>query len=320
MSPPADVRRLEFEVDFPPGHAAAYLVPGDEPVLFDAGTLGTDGRRDLHAELGDHGFEAADVAHVVLTHFHNDHVGTVDELFEAGDPTLHVPTTFRDRLEPDLDAVRQTAGETLRRAGVPQDQRDAGIDGFARGQEIMSDIVFPERVGHWIEPGEPTTVGGLDLDPIHTPGHCATHVCFATTLGDERALFSGDMAIEPFRSIVVNGGLGYGVDEGVEAFFTGLDRLAATTADRVYPGHGPIHTDLAGTVERDRSTLDARVASCEAALRESGSHALHVAEHLTDEGSGIGMLTEVIGALEYLEREGRARSWIEDGVRFYGPA
>jgi len=35
MSPSADVRRLEFDVDFTPGHAAAYLVPGDEPVLFE---------------------------------------------------------------------------------------------------------------------------------------------------------------------------------------------------------------------------------------------------------------------------------------------
>jgi len=320
MSPSADVRRLEFDVDFQPGHAAAYLVPGDEPVLFDAGTLGSDGRRDLHEDLADHAFEAADVAHVVLTHFHNDHVGTVDELVEAGDPTLHVPTTFRDRLDPDLDAVRETAGETLRRAGVPADEREAAIDGFVRGQEIMSDIVFPERVGHWIEPGEPTTVGGLDVEPIHTPGHCATHVCYRTTLGDEVALFSGDMAIEPFRSIVVNGGLGDGVAEGVEAYHTALDRLASTTADRVYPGHGPVHDDLAGTVERDRSTLERRVASCEGAIREPGSHALHVAERLTEDGSGVGILTEVIGALEYLEREGRARSWVDDDVRYYAPA
>lgn len=315
------VRRLEFAVDFPPGHAAAYLVPGPEPVLVDAGTLGSDGERDLHASLADHGFEPGDVAHVVLTHLHVDHVGQVDALREAGDARLHVPTTFRERLDRELGAVRAAARENMRRAGIPPDRIDGAIRDFMRGQEIMRDIVTPAAVDRWLEPGSIHGVGDLELRPVHTPGHDATHVCYVARLDGERCLFSGDMAIDPFRSIVVHAGFDAGMTDGIEAFYTALDRLAEAGADRVFPGHGPVHTDLAGTIERDRATLDARVEECRAAIRESGSHAVHVAASLTDDEADFSrLLPEAVAGLAHLQRTGRARAWIEDEVRYYAPA
>lgn len=322
MAPtPSDVCRLEFAVDFPPGHAAAYLVQGEEPVLFDAGTLGSDGERDLEAGLAECGYEPADVAHVVLTHFHVDHVGQVGTLREAGDPTLHAPSTFRLRLDRDLDDVRAAARRNMRLAGIPEDRIEDAIEDFLHGQEIMRDIVTPSAIDHWIDPGESTSVGSLALDPVHTPGHDATHVCYGTTLGDERSLFSGDMLVDPFRAIVVHDGFDDGMTDGIDAYYEGLDRLSSTAADRIYPGHGPVHTDCDGTLGRDRATLDARVAECEAALRDSGSHAVHVAASLTDDESGFSrLLPETVAALGHLERTDRARSWTEDDVRYYAPA
>ena len=43
------VRRLEFSVDWPPWHAAAFLVEGptDEPVLVDAGVPDATGEEEL---------------------------------------------------------------------------------------------------------------------------------------------------------------------------------------------------------------------------------------------------------------------------------
>jgi glyoxylase-like metal-dependent hydrolase (beta-lactamase superfamily II) len=318
---PSDVCRLEFDVDFPPGHAAAYLVEADEPVLFDAGTLGSDGEADLESGLDACGYEPADVAHVVLTHFHVDHVGQVGTLREAGDPTLHAPSTFHRRLDRDLEAVRDAARTNMRLAGIPEDRIDDAIEDFLHGQDIMRDIVSPSAVDDWIEPGEPATVGPLDLDPVYTPGHDATHVCYGTTLGEERSLFSGDMLIDPFRAIVVHDGFDDGMTEGIDAYYEALDRLSTTPADRIYPGHGPVHADRDGTIGRDRATLDARVAECEAALRESGSHAVHVAASLTDDESGFSrLLPETVAALGHLERTDRARSWVEDDVRYYAPA
>lgn len=314
-------RRIEFSVDFPPGHAAAYLLPGDEPILLDAGTLGSDGERDLEAGLAESGYTPGDVAHVVLTHLHTDHVGQVGRLREVGDPTLHVPSPVRTRLERDLETVQAAARENMRRAGIPPDRIDGAIRDFRRAQEIMRDILPPSAVDDWIEPGEPVRVAGREFEAIHAPGHDATHVCYATDLGDDRGCFSGDMVVEPFRSMVVHAGFDDGMADGIDAFYTALDRLATLTVDRLYPAHGPIHDDLAGTIERDRRTLDARVAECEAALRESGSHAVHVVASLTDEEEDFSrLLPEAVAALAHLERTGRARSWVDEEVRYYAPA
>ena len=35
-----DVHRIEFDVDWPPGHVGAYLLDTPEPILIDAGMTG----------------------------------------------------------------------------------------------------------------------------------------------------------------------------------------------------------------------------------------------------------------------------------------
>ena len=62
----ADVHRIEFTVDWPPGHVAAYLVGGPEPLLIDAGMAGDRGRRELDAGIEAAGYDVADVSHLLL--------------------------------------------------------------------------------------------------------------------------------------------------------------------------------------------------------------------------------------------------------------
>ncbi len=78
----------------------AYLVTGERPVLVDAGTIPgvADAVRD-HVD----GLNA-----VVLTHQHGDHVGRLDEVLDAFDPTCyaHGPHPRRDEALADGDDVR----------------------------------------------------------------------------------------------------------------------------------------------------------------------------------------------------------------------
>lgn len=315
-----EIRRLEFDVDFPPGHAAAYLVPGDEPFLVDAGTLGSSGTDDLEAGLAEFGCEPAVIEHVLLTHPHVDHVGQMAHLREVADPTIHAATPVRSYLERDPVAMADASRATLRQAGVDEEIIAELVPEFEKSETIIRDVLPVDAVDHWIEPGEPATVGPLRVDPIHTPGHHEPHVCYATRLDGERALFSGDMLIEPFRAITIHAGLAEGVEEGLPAFRRALDRLADESVDRVFPGHGPIHERPAATIERSRADIDERLATCGEKLREGGSTALHVAANLSRDDRDIARLVpEVISALATLETQGRATSSIEDGVRYYEP-
>lgn len=74
------IRRVTLPLPTRPGHVHAYLLPGDDGwTLVDTGLGLPDARERWAAELdGLHG----DVAHVVVTHFHPDHVGAAADLAE----------------------------------------------------------------------------------------------------------------------------------------------------------------------------------------------------------------------------------------------
>lgn len=55
---------------------------------------------------------------------------------------------------------------------------------------LERDLV-PQATGE-IVPGEPISVGGLRVDPIHTPGHTGGMVSLLVSDGSEQVLFTGD--------------------------------------------------------------------------------------------------------------------------------
>ncbi|HTU55461.1 MAG TPA: MBL fold metallo-hydrolase [Acetobacteraceae bacterium] len=92
----------------------------------------------------------------------------------------------------------------------------------------FSPSVNPEiAIDHALADGD--TVSGLTA--LHTPGHAADHLCFATENG---SLFTGDHVMTWSTSVVSP------PHGDMAAYFASLDRLAAR-ADRYYlPGHGPL--------------------------------------------------------------------------------
>lgn len=314
------VHRIEFDVDFPPGHAATYLLDGDEPILFDAGTPGDDAGDELDEGLAAAGYDREDVAHVVLTHPHVDHIGQVDALREAG-ATVHAPRRFQERLSRDPETIREASHDNLQEIGLDDDWMDRILGRFGEAEAMIRDVLADDAVDRWFDIDSPTTVGGVELEGVHTPGHEATHVCFFTDVGDERVIFSGDMLIEPFRAATINVRFDDGVRDSIEDFRTALDRLAERSADHVYPGHGPAHDEYEAKIDRSRTQLAYRVNNSARHVREEGSTAFHVASNIADDGRHLSrILPEVTAALGSAEHEDQVTSTLEDGVRYYEPA
>src|SRR3954469_3379912 len=129
------------------GDHCIVVDPGDEP------------ERLLHAidELG------VDVAAILLTHTHFDHVGAVAPLAretgaEVWCPELEVPVL--------ADIMRY----------VPW-------PGFGPYESYDAD--------HTVAGGERLELAGLEIDVLFTPGHSPGHVTYR--VADEQAIFSGDV-------------------------------------------------------------------------------------------------------------------------------
>ncbi len=314
-SSPASVHRLAFDVDWPPGHVACYLIDGPEPILVDAATPDHDAA--FRDQLAAYDRDPADIEHLLVTHPHHDHVGQVPTVLEAGEPTVYAPAGVRERFarDPaDLEArVRRNAVE----AGFPEAQREMAVDMAVESLERDSTLLDPDIVDVWIEPGEATAVGQREVGAVHVPGHQADHLAYPADVDGDRVLFSGDMAIEPFRSVLINDGLDDGHREAFAAFYDALDRLAALDVDRVYPGHGPVHGDLQGVIERDRESLDDRLDGVQELVADGHGTVADVAFALAGDRDVKYLIPETMSALAHLEATDRVSSNLVDGVRRY---
>lgn len=308
------IHRLEFDVEWPPGHVACYLIDGPEPILVDA-AMPQDGDA-LDAALAEHGCTLPEIEHVLITHPHVDHIGGVPSVLGAADPTVYAPASVRERFEQSPDAV----GERVRRnclSGFAGERLETVIGMAVRSLERNVELLPPETVDVWIEPDDSTSVGDLVADAVHLPGHQADHLSYSTTLDGERVLLAGDMGIQSFRPVVIHDGLDDGYREAFDAFYTALDRMAAIDVDRVYPGHGPVHDDLTGVVEYHRSSLDRRLDRLVELVADGTRTAPRLAHVIAGDHDVNYLIPETMSALAHLESTGRLESDSVDGGRRY---
>ncbi|MXR52482.1 MBL fold metallo-hydrolase [Halovenus sp. WSH3] len=312
-----EIHRIEIGVDWPPGHVAAYLIDADEPILVDAGMDGEESATEFEAGLSEAGYTLADIDHLVLTHPHVDHIGQVNAVREAGSPTVYAPVGARARLSRDVDDLGATVRRHASRAGLRGEMLDTVVEQSVNSLERNRTLLDPDTVDVWIEDGDEVPVGGVTFRAIHTPGHQADHLCYDVDIDGEQILFSGDILLEPFRSVMIHTGLDTGVEDAVEAFFTALDRLDSLGPRRVFPGHGPTHDRLHETATRSRENIEEMLAGARAVVADGGTTVLELAQKRSGDRNFHYVLPEVYSALSHLEAEGEVQSRVEDGISYY---
>lgn len=312
----ASITRLEFDIEWPPKHAAAYLIEADAPIVIDAGDPSDRASETIREALAAKGYDPSDVEAVIVTHPHSDHIGQVP-LFREADATVYAPRPVLERLERDGDELAAGVSEIGRSAGYRGEAIEREVerarDSLERNRRLLAPM---DAVG--FEFGNPFSVGGLQFEAIHTPGHQLHHASLATTIGDRRILFSGDALIEPFRSGAIHVGIDHGAYEAIDAFHDALDRLEPYSFDSVFPGHGPVFTDFDQTLEFTRNELESLTAETHEAIVTVGpATPMEITRHRMGEVRYPAQLLDTLGALGTLERRGRVEHVTRDGVRSY---
>lgn len=173
--------------------------------------------------------------------------------------------------------LRATAGERITRLLVSHTHRDhspgvaalkaaTGAPSFGFGPHMTPPDQGGEGGDHEFRPdvtladGEAVTGADWRVTAIHTPGHCANHLCFALEAESaEGVLFSADHVMSWSTTVVSP------PDGDMAAYMRSLARLQARQ-DRLYlPGHGPSLPDplpfvealAAHRREREARVLDA---------------------------------------------------------------
>ncbi|TLS45263.1 MBL fold metallo-hydrolase [Streptomyces montanus] len=208
------------------------LTDGDAVTLVDTGYPGD--REKLLASLSTLGHSPEAVTAVLITHAHNDHLGSAEYLRGTyGTPVYadeaEVPHARRDFLH------QVTIGQVLSNAwrpGVVPWAVHALRSGGTTHIPVASPQPFP-------------TAGPLDLPgrpvPVPTPGHTAGHSAFH--LPEAGIVISGDALVSGHPTSRVKGPqlLPLMFDRDRQGTVAALDVFEALSGDVLLPGHGPVH-------------------------------------------------------------------------------
>ena len=156
---------------------------------------------------------------IALTHAHLDHVGGVAAL---------------KKLQPEAKISLHKGDEFMYRA-LPDQPAWIGIP---RAQWPALGFVFeePPPVDHYWTDGEKYSVGKIDFEVLHCPGHTPGHVVFYAPV--ERKVFVGDVL---FAGSIGRTDLPGG---STEQLLSSIREKLLTLDDdvKVYSGHGPVTT------------------------------------------------------------------------------
>jgi glyoxylase-like metal-dependent hydrolase (beta-lactamase superfamily II) len=229
-----DVVRVDEGVYLVSGSNTNWILvkEGDAVTLIDSG-YPADYER-LLASLSCIGVSPGAVHALLVTHAHNDHIGTAESLWAIhGIPALmhedELPHARRDFLQ------QVTVGQVLRQAWRPRVLPWA-VHAMASGGtfdvSLTSPRSFPAAAPLDL-PGAPT--------PVPTPGHTKGHCAYL--LPGSGILISGDALVTAHPTSHIAGPqlLPTMFDADRAQALTSLRALESLDSDIVLPGHGPMH-------------------------------------------------------------------------------
>lgn len=187
---------------------------GSERILIDTAEGLSVWRERLERVLKEEGDGKVKITKVLLTHWHHDHVGGVDD-------------------------VRDLIGE-----GVEVWKGTGSCLGEEEESEFEKDEKKTKTKIHTIKPNQTFSVPGAHLTAIFTPGHTSDHMSFF--LREEDALFAGDNVLGHGTAVFED------LKEYMESLERMQKVLLGSTegggGGRVYPSHGEVVEDGLGKI------------------------------------------------------------------------
>ena len=212
------------------GVVNAFLLASDDGVtVIDTGMPGH--AEVILAAVREIGRHHNELRHILVTHCHEDHAGSLAELKERTGATVSMHP---------VDAAMVRAGKSLR----PLHPAPGVINGLIFGMLIRraSDSIAAAQIDREVSDGDELPLAG-GLSAVHVPGHCAGQLAFLWPQ-QGGVLFAADACANAF---------GLSLSPGYEDLDQGrrsLQKLAGLDFEVACFGHGrPIRT---GAAERFR--------------------------------------------------------------------
>ncbi len=306
--------RILIPTQLPVGPVNVYLLKGNETVLVDAGPHHDVALDRLEKGLRRRGVAIEDLDIVLITHGHVDHYGQAGRIAAASGAEVWVHSLDRDTVADfsrTYDERREFYKERFLKTGIALETLKL-LGGYF---DYIKGLAREAPIHRTFEGGEVLDLAGWDFEVIHTPGHSAGSVC----LQHDTTLLAGDTVLKHITPNAAFGGAD-GESVGMADYLRSLDTLEGRDVRKVYTGHGPPVDDLAGFIRNYRKLYLTRRNDFLNFLAGGEYTATDLVDHLFGslpiQEVFLG-ITEILGHLEILQREGLVESEERDSILYY---
>lgn len=255
---PREVAKGVFQVELPTpfavGPVNVYVLEGSQLTLVDTGPYTAAAWEALCSALEQLGRRPADIAQVVLTHHHVDHIGLLRKVQEVSGARSLAHPLAAPYVEMDKTFMHyhnQFYYHLYRENGVPE-QLLSTVENYYK---MLQGFCLPSSVDVLLQHAQPLP-GLPEWQVLYTPGHAQSHLCLFRSrdqvlIGGDHILknISSNAIIEPPRDPEQARAL------TLVQYRTSLEMCAEMEIQLVLPGHGEIVTDhrarIAGRLERN---------------------------------------------------------------------
>jgi glyoxylase-like metal-dependent hydrolase (beta-lactamase superfamily II) len=316
----AGVQRLAIPTPFAVGRVNVYLIEDEPLTLVDAGPNSATSFDELQRGLAGLGHPLEDIELVILTHQHIDHLGLVSLVAEhsgAEVAAIDAAVPFVEGYSVEAQEDDDFARHIMLRNGIPEDVVTA-LQTVSQAFRAWGSRAHVTRV---LRDGEETAFRDRTLRVHHRPGHSPTDTVFHDR--ERRILISGDHLLKHISSNPLITRSLDGSGERPQALVTYLESLRRTremTVDLVLPGHGDPITDHRRLIDERFALHRRRADKIHELLAERPRSAYEIARALWGNiavTQAYLTLSEVLGHVDLLLNDGRAREVEQDGVAVF---
>ena len=325
---PADagIHRIPIPTPFAVGRVNCWLIEDEPLTLVDTGPNSGKALDELEQALAALGHRIEDLERIVITHQHIDHEGLVDILARrsgAEVAALDLVAPYLERYSEDVELDDRFAARMMLRHGIPDDVVHAlrAVSASYRAWGASVKVTRPLRAG------ETLALRDRRLEVLHRPGHSPSDTVFFDA--DRRILIGGDHLIAHISSNpLLTRPLGAQLTgetarpRALVDYIASLRATRAMDAGLILAGHGEPITAHASLIDERLRLHERRAGKIQGLIAERPSSAYELAQALWGNVAvtqAYLTLSEVLGHVDLLLADGRAREIETDGVvRFDG--
>jgi glyoxylase-like metal-dependent hydrolase (beta-lactamase superfamily II) len=311
------IHTLRLPTPFMVGRVNCYLIVGEPLTLIDTGPNSGKALDDLQHQLAERGHSIEDLELVILTHQHIDHIGLAEIIAArsgADVAAIDVAVNFLENFGEDAERDDQFAVELMLSHGISEEVVTAlqSVSRSFRAWGSRPKITRP------LHDGEILSVADRNLEVQHRPGHSPSDTLLWDA--DRRILFAADHLLAHISSNALITRPLDGSGERTQALVTYLESLRKTRelpAEIVLPGHGEPITDHVALIDERFAHSRQRAEKIHELIAERPRTGHELAQELWGDVAvtqAFLTLSEVIGHVDLLINEGRAREARENGV------